>query len=50
VLDIGYQFISFFSYLVGGDELIESTPSRCEVLVSQRLQRANVNSILISHN
>jgi len=50
VLDIGYQFISFFSYLVRGDELVESAASRCEVLFRQRLKRANVNPILISHN
>ena len=50
VLDVGYQFISFFSNLVGGDKLVESAPSRCEVLVRQRLQRANVNPILICHN
>ena len=50
VLDIGYQFISFFSYLVRGDELVESAPSRCEVLVRQRLQCADVNPILICDN
>jgi len=50
VLDIGYQFISFFSNLVGGDKLVESAPSRCEVLVRQRLQSANVNTFLIRHN
>ena len=50
VLDVGYQFISFFSNLVGGDKLVESAPSRCEVLVRQRLQSANVNPFLIRHN
>ena len=50
VLNVGNQFISFFSNLVRGDKLVESSPSRCKVLVRQRLQSANVNPFLISDN